>query len=71
MDAPGDLSVEVDAGSATSADRVPERSWLVRLRRRDTSVIVAWGLSRPAAQHLAQRISEVVRTVAPSPGGCG
>lgn len=60
MNAPGGLSVEADSGSATSWGRQPESSWLVRICRDDRCVIVAWGLSRTAAERLAGRITEVV-----------
>ncbi|MHB1535501.1 MAG: hypothetical protein ACYC1D_13010 [Acidimicrobiales bacterium] len=55
------LTVEVDAGSASSWGRSPDQAWLVRLRRSDRSLIVAIGLSRTAADHLAERIAELVR----------
>jgi hypothetical protein len=61
------LAVEVDMGSATSWGRLPERAWLIRLRCGDRSVIVAWGLSRVAAETLAERITDVVCGA----GGCG
>jgi hypothetical protein len=48
--------VEVDMGSASSWGRPPARSWLVRLRRADRCVVVAVGLSRVAADHLADSI---------------
>lgn len=60
------LSVEVDTGSATSWGRPPDRAWLVRLRRADASVILAIGLSRTGADHLAERIAELV---GPDPAG--
>ncbi|MDQ6836854.1 MAG: hypothetical protein M3137_00560 [Actinomycetota bacterium] len=55
------LTVEVDTGSASSWGRPPDQTWLVRLRRADRSLIVAIGLSRTAADHLAERIAELVR----------
>lgn len=54
------LTVEVDAGSASSWGRSPDRAWMVRLRRADHTLIVAIGLSRTAADNLAERITEVV-----------
>jgi hypothetical protein len=54
------LTVEIDAGSASSRGRPPDQAWMVRLRRADHSVIVAVGLSRTAAEHLADHIAEVV-----------
>ena len=55
MIAPGRVHVEVTAGSATSWDRPVERSFLVRVRRDELSVIVGWGLSRKSAESLADR----------------
>jgi hypothetical protein len=54
------LTVEVDHGSASSRGRPSERAWLVRLRHADRSVVVAIGLSRTAANHLAERITDVI-----------
>jgi hypothetical protein len=54
------LTVEVDIGSLSSIGRPPDQAWLVRLRRSDRSVVVAIGLSRTAADHLAERIAELV-----------
>lgn len=53
-------TAEVDTGSASSRGRPPERIWLVRLRRNDNSVIVAIGLHRVAAEHLAARINDLL-----------
>jgi hypothetical protein len=54
--------VEADAGSFSSLGRPPERAWLVRLRQADRSVVVAIGLSRTAADHLAAHINELINT---------
>ncbi len=54
------LTAEVDHGSASSRGRRPELAWLVRLRRADRSVIVAIGLSRTAADHLAEQIADLL-----------
>jgi len=54
------LSIEVDYGSATTRGRPPARAWLVRLSSGERSVIVAWGLSRTVADHLADRIGELL-----------
>jgi hypothetical protein len=59
------LAVEMDMGSATSWGRHPDRTWLVRVRRGDRSVIVAWGLNRAAAQTLAEQITAVIGDAAP------
>ena len=54
------LTVEIDTGSASSRGRPPNQAWMVRLRRADRCVIVAVGLSRTAAEHLANHIAEIV-----------
>ncbi len=56
----GPVTVEVDFGSASSRGRPPDRSWMVRLRRGQDSVIVAVGLHRHAADRLAEHISELL-----------
>jgi hypothetical protein len=55
------VTVEIDTGSSSSRGRPPDRAWLVRLRRADRSVVVAIGLSRTAAEHLAEHIVKVIR----------
>lgn len=60
MNAAGHLAVEADSGSATSWGPSPDSSWLVRVRREDRSVIVSFGLSRTAAERLAERIAEMI-----------
>ena len=52
--------VEVDRGSASTRGRPPEMTWLIRLRRGEHCVIVAIGLSRGAAEYLADRIADVL-----------
>ncbi|MDQ6728136.1 MAG: hypothetical protein M3066_18540 [Actinomycetota bacterium] len=54
------VTVEVDMGSASSRGRLPERSWLVRLRRDDRTVIVAIGLPRAGADRLAEQITDLL-----------
>lgn len=54
------ITVEVDTGSASSRGRPPERSWLVRLRRGDRDVIIAIGLRRPAADRLAEQLTDLL-----------
>jgi hypothetical protein len=61
----GAAIAEVDTGSASSRGRRPEQIWLVRLRRGDNSVIVAIGLYRVAAEHLAERINDVLAPTSP------
>jgi hypothetical protein len=54
------ITVEVDAGSASSRGRPPDRSWLVRLRRSDRAVIIAIGLRRHAADRLAEQLTDLL-----------
>jgi hypothetical protein len=54
------VTVEVDTGSSSSRGRPPDQAWLVRLRRADRCVVVAIGLSRTAAEHLAAHIAEII-----------
>jgi hypothetical protein len=51
------VGVEVDHGSTSARGRAGGRVWLVRLRRGHRAVIVATGLSRPAADRLAGQIA--------------
>ena len=60
------LTVEIDTGSASTRGRPPDHAWLIRLRRADRSVIVAVGLTRTAAQHLADHIAEIVHADPPA-----
>ena len=55
------ITVEIDLGSASTRGRPPDRHWMIRLSRGDKSVIVAVGLSKTAAEHLADHIAEVVQ----------
>ena len=55
------ITVEIDTGSASSRGRPPDHHWMIRLRRGDQSVIVTIGLSRIAAEHLADHIAEIVQ----------
>jgi hypothetical protein len=57
---PDPITVEVDMGSASSRGRPPERSWLVRVRRADRSVIIAIGLRRHAADRLAEQLTDLL-----------
>ena len=54
------LIVEVDHGSTSSRGRPAGHVWLVRLRRGHHQAIVAVGLGRPSADHLAAQIREVI-----------
>ncbi|MGH9155886.1 MAG: hypothetical protein ACRD1K_08680 [Acidimicrobiales bacterium] len=51
---------EVDRGSASSRGRHPDRAWMVRLRRGEHSTIVAIGLSHPAADRLAEQLTDLL-----------
>lgn len=54
------LHVEVDHGSTSSRGRPAGQVWLVRLRRGRQQVIVAIGLGRPSADHLASQINSII-----------
>jgi hypothetical protein len=56
----GPILVEVDHGSLTAEGRPAGRVWLVRLRRGPQTVIVASGLGRTTADHLAGQITTVL-----------
>lgn len=61
--------VEVDHGSTSAKARPAGRVWMVRLRRGHRSVIVAIGLGRPSADHLASQITELLGPHEPARGG--
>jgi len=54
------LTVEVDHGSTSSRGRPAGHVWLVRLRRGPTQAVVAIGLGRPSAEHLAGQLRDVI-----------
>jgi hypothetical protein len=62
MTAPPAVTAEADLGSASTRGRPPEQHWMVRLRRGPATVIVAIGLHHAAAEHLAQRINDPIRS---------
>jgi hypothetical protein len=62
--------VEVDYGSASTRGRPPDQAWLIRLRCDDRAVIVTIGLHRPAAEHLADHITEVLGPHTNANGDC-
>ena len=62
------LLIEVTPGSATSWDRPVDRSYLVRVRRDEFSVVVGWGLSRRSAESIAERLIELLGPASPVPG---
>jgi len=59
-DARQPLHIEVDHGSSSSRGRPAGHIWLVRLRRGDRQAIIAVGLGRPSAEHLARQIRDVI-----------
>ena len=54
------LIVEIDHGSTSSRGRPAGHVWLVRLRRGNQQAVIAVGLGRPSAEHLASPIREVI-----------
>lgn len=54
------VTVEIDIGSASTRGRPPDRVWLLRLRRGDEQVITTIGLSRISAEHLAERVTNLL-----------
>jgi hypothetical protein len=54
------LTVEIDRGSTSSRGRPAGHVWLVRIRRGNRQAILAAGLGRPSAEHLARQIREVI-----------
>lgn len=57
---PQRLTVEVDHAPTQSNQRPAGRIWMVRLRRGQRCVVVADGLGRPSAEHLANQITELI-----------
>jgi len=62
------LRVETDHGSTSAKNRSGGRVWLVRLRRGHRAVIIATGLTRPAAEHLTHQINQLLH---PPPHSAG
>ena len=56
----GRLVIAADLGSATSRGRRPENSWMVKVSNGEALVVMAWGLSRSGAEHLASRLAGVI-----------
>lgn len=54
------LHVEVDHGSTSSRGRPAGQVWLIRLRRGQQQLIIATGLGRPSADHLASQIDNII-----------
>ncbi len=54
------LTVEIDHGSTSSRSRPAGHVWLVRLRRGNQQAVIAVGLGRPSAEHLAAQIRDVI-----------
>lgn len=67
----GRLVIAADLGSASSRGRRPEDSWLVKVSNGEALVVMAWGLSRSGAEHLASRLAEVITGTFPHPGDAG
>jgi hypothetical protein len=63
------LTVEVDHGSTSAKQRPTGRVWLVRLRRGERAVIIATGLGRPSADHLAHQIHQLLHPAPLVKGG--
>ena len=54
------ITIEIDTSSTSSRGRSPGQAWLIRLRRGHRSVITTIGLSRASAEHLAQKITDLL-----------
>ena len=54
------VHVEVDHGSTSSRGRPAGQVWLIRLHRGHQQVIIATGLGRPSADHLAAQIDHIL-----------
>jgi hypothetical protein len=61
------LTVEIDHGSTSSRGGPAGHVWLVRLRRGQQQVVIAVGLGRPSAQHLAAQIRDIIDPPALAP----
>ena len=57
---PGQVTVEVDHGSASSWDRPAVTAYLVRVRKGERSLVIAIGLSRSNASSLAERLRQLL-----------
>ncbi len=56
----GRLVVEIDHEPVDNGVRPAGRIWLVRLRRGPRHVVIASGLGRPSADHLAGQLTELM-----------
>jgi hypothetical protein len=63
------LRIEVEPGSATSWGRAPEHSYLVRLCRGERAVVLAAGMTRAGAEHLAGHARELLGPAVVDPTG--
>lgn len=61
------LHIEVDHGSTSSRGRPTGQVWLVRLRRGNQQAIIATGLPRRSAEHLAHQIQQMITPPAANP----
>lgn len=57
------LTVEVDHGSTSAKQRPAGQVWLVRLRHGNRTVIIATGLGRLSADHLAHQITQLLHPI--------
>lgn len=56
----GQVTVEVDHGSASSWDRLAATAFLVRIRKGERSLVIATGLSHGNATSLAERLRKML-----------
>jgi hypothetical protein len=56
----GQVTVEVDHGSASSWDRPAATAFLVRVRKGECSLVIPIGLSRSNASSLAERLRQLL-----------
>ncbi len=56
----GQVTVEVDHGSASSWDRPAATAFLVRVRKGERSLVIAIGLSHGNATSLAERLHQML-----------
>jgi hypothetical protein len=54
------LHAQTDHGSTSAKGRPSGRAWLIRLRRGHRAVIIATGLTQPAAEHLTHQINQLL-----------
>jgi hypothetical protein len=57
----GEVVADVQMGSATARTRRADKAWMVRLCRPGRAVVIAVGLTRPQAEHLATQVNDLLR----------